>query len=80
MIRSRYSLVPSVRPLKPVKNVPTLGTVGAVPKMCAGCEVMANQPPGIGLITLPVTEPLFVQIHGPGGAPVACGDIVGPGS
>jgi len=25
---------------------------------------------------LPVTEPLFIQIHGPGGAPIACGDIV----
>lgn len=25
---------------------------------------------------LPVTEPLFVQIHGPTGTPIACGDIV----
>ena len=34
----------------------------------------------LGADALPVTEPLFVQIHGPGGAPVACGDIVGPRS
>ncbi len=26
---------------------------------------------------LPVTEPLFVQIHGSSGAPIACGDLVG---
>ena len=25
---------------------------------------------------LPITEPLFVQIHGSSGAPIACGDIV----
>ncbi len=25
--------------------------------------------------SLPITEPLFVQIHGPSGAPIACGDI-----
>ena len=25
---------------------------------------------------LPVTEPIFVQVHGPTGAPIACGDIV----
>lgn len=34
----------------------------------------------IGADVLPVTEPLFVQIHGPGGAPIACGNIVGRGS
>ena len=34
----------------------------------------------LGANALPVTEPLFVQIHGPGGAPIACGDIVGSGS
>jgi hypothetical protein len=25
---------------------------------------------------VPANEPLFVQIHGPSGAPIACGDIV----
>lgn len=28
--------------------------------------------------SLPVTEPLFVQIHGATGAPVACGDLMEP--
>ncbi len=28
--------------------------------------------------TIPITEPLFVQIHGPSGAPIACGDMVEP--
>jgi len=34
----------------------------------------------IGTDALPVTEPLFVQIHGSSGAPIACGNIVGSGS
>lgn len=30
----------------------------------------------LSVVSLPVTEPLFVQIHGATGAPVACGDLV----
>ena len=29
---------------------------------------------------LPADEPFFVQVHGPSGAPIACGDIVESGS